>query len=291
MQNTLSLYQAFYETAREGSISRAAEKLYISQPAVSRDIKRLEETLKVTLFRRTSKGVLPTEEGALLFTHIEQAFLAIEGGEKAIALSAAHGVSHLRIGASTTLCKYLLLNRLKAYRQKYPNVRITITCQSTYQTVELLRQKKIDIGLIGKTPALGTLLFHPVMEIQDAFVTTQEYIDTLRAREGSDHILTKGTFMMLDKQNITRQYVGDYLRKSSLRIENVLEITTMDLLIEFAKIGLGIACVIKQFVQEDLKSGSLIEVPVGITIPGREIGFACEKSIALLPQVKSFLEM
>ena len=105
----LELYKSFYYAAKSESLSKAAEVLYISQPALSRAIKQLEQALGCTLFFRTSKGVRLTPEGRLLFQHIEQAFNFINMGEQRIAETQALQTGEIRIGASDTLCKYYLI--------------------------------------------------------------------------------------------------------------------------------------------------------------------------------------
>ena len=143
MEPSLSLYHIFYITARCGNISRASRELFISQPAVSRSIRRLEENLQTVLFRRNSRGVTLTEDGRLLFDRVREAFEALESAEQTLARRHSLGVSHLRLGASSTLCKYALLPFLQKFIRRYPHVKVTISCQSTYQTLELLREQKL----------------------------------------------------------------------------------------------------------------------------------------------------
>lgn len=145
MEENLSLYHIFYVTAREGNISRAARELFISQPAISKAIRKLEENLETVLFIRTSRGVTLTREGELLYRHVSQAFDALEAGEAQLERNRKLGVSQLRIGASITLCRYLLLPRLQHFVQEHPHVKVSITCQSTFQTLSLLDENKIDI--------------------------------------------------------------------------------------------------------------------------------------------------
>ena len=80
--------------------------------------------------------------------------------------------------------------------------------------------------------------------------------------------------MLLDKNNMTRQYIDDYLSDNQIQVKESIDISSMDLLIDFARIGVGVACVIKSFVKEDLASGALVEIPLGIPIHKREVGFA-----------------
>lgn len=96
--------------------------------------------------------------------------------------------------------------------------------------------------------------------------------------------------MLLDKGNITRQHVDKYLAAQSIESDQLIEATTMDLLIEFAKINLGIACVIGNFVQKDLADGSLIQLPLRSPIPKRSIGFAYYNGSAANSALQKFLD-
>ncbi|MEE0418930.1 MAG: LysR family transcriptional regulator [Lachnospiraceae bacterium] len=292
MEQHLSQYKIFYTVAKEGNISRAADALFISQPAISKAIRRLEEALGVTLFLRSSRGVQLTEEGQLLYTHAESAFRALDAAEEQLRQMTDLGMGHLRMGVSTTLCKYILLPYLKSFIAAYPHIRITIDCQSTNHTLQMLQEGKIDIGLIGKPESTGSILFYSLGEIEDIFVATQSYLDNLSLRSpgtGND-LFHSATLMLLDKENMTRQYIDDYLKEQRIESGNLLEITTMDLLIEFAKIGLGVACVIKEFVSRELADNTLVEIPLDFPIHKREIGFAFLDSRQQNHTLKTFID-
>ncbi|MEY8352328.1 LysR family transcriptional regulator [Lachnospiraceae bacterium 54-53] len=275
MEQNLSQYKIFYEVAKAGNISRAAKELYISQPAISKSISKLEDSLEVSLFTRNSRGVQLTEEGKLLFLHTKAAFEALGRGEQELKRVKDFNIGHLRIGVSNTLCKYILLPYLKGFIDKYPHIKITIESQSTSHTVSMLEQQRIDLGLIAEPSNRRPLLFTPVMEIQDIFVATKSYLDNLYLREGRDaDLFQTGNILLLDKNNMTRKYIDEYLNEKQIVPNQLLEVTTMDLLIEFAKIGLGIGCVIREFVQEDLDSGALVQIPMESAIRKRTVGFA-----------------
>lgn len=289
MEQNLSLYHIFYTVASCGNISRAAEKLYISQPAISRSIRKLEDSLGLRLFGRSSRGVTLTEDGKILYAHVREAFCSLETAGELLRRRHALGVSHLRIGASTTLCKYVLLPFLQSFVRRNPHVRVTISCQSTYQTLALLEEQKIDLGLVGRPAALRGLEFLPLRRIQDTFAATSDYLKNLKLREQERSLFGTAVFMMLDEENITRQFVNSYVRDHAIELSNILEVSTMDLLIEFAKTSLGIACVIREFVQTELENGELCEVKTGIHFPRREIGFVFSKEFRNLPFSDDFL--
>ena len=276
MEQHLSQYRIFYEVARCGNISRAAKELYISQPAISKAIGKLEESLGTRLFLRNSRGVQLTPEGNVLFQHVTAAFDSLSRGEKELKRIHDFHIGQLKIGVSNTLCKYVLLPYLKGFVEKYPHVNITIESQSTAHTLEMLEARKIDIGLVAEPRARRGLNFTPVMEIHDGFVCTPAYMENLTLREGpAPDIFKTGNIMLLDRSNMSRKHLDTYLSDRDIEVNQLLEVTDMALLIEFARIGLGIACVILDFVSDDLKNGTLMEVPLDAPIPRRVIGFAC----------------
>lgn len=275
MNQNLSSYRIFYTVANTGNISKAAKELYISQPAISKSIQKLEESVGCKLFSRSSRGVVLTDEGKLLYEHVSEAFETLTMGEEKLKRSIELGVGHLKIGVSSTLCKYLLLPYLKEFIRQNPHISISISCQSTNDTLKLLEDNKIDIGLIGKPENLKNIHFDFLEEIEDIFVAAKDYLRNLKARGiQKDHILQSSTLMLLDKNNMTRQYIDDYLQENRIIIKDSIDISDMDLLIDFARIGVGVACVIKNFVREDLENGTLVEIPLGFPIHKREVGFA-----------------
>ncbi|MCI8510633.1 MAG: LysR family transcriptional regulator [Lachnospiraceae bacterium] len=275
MEPHLSQYRIFYEVARYGNISRAAKELYISQPAISKAISRLEDTLNTRLFLRRSRGVQLTHEGSVLFEHVSSAFDSIGRGERELKRIHDFHIGQLKIGVSNTLCKYVLLPYLKGFVERYPHVNISIASQSTALTISMLEDKKLDIGLVAEPRARRGLTFSPVMSISDGFVCTPAYMENLRLREGgTPDVFRAGNLILLDRSNMSRKHIDAYLAEHQLVLNQPLEVTDMTLLIEFARIGLGICCVVKDFVAEDLKNGTLIEVPLDTPIPGRILGFS-----------------
>lgn len=290
MEQHLSQYKIFYEVAKTGNISRAAKELYISQPAISKAISKLEDSLGLSLFTRSSRGVQLTSEGEILFEHTREAFDALDRGEQELKRIQEFDIGHLRIGVSNTLCKYILLPYLKTFIDQYPHMKVTIESQATAQTLARLEQQKIDLGLVAEPSVRRDLAFIPVMDIQDTFVTTPNYLENLYLREGQDTSLFEtGNIMLLDTSNMTRHHVDEYMAENNIFPHQILEVTTMDLLIEFAKIGLGIACVIKELVQKELDSGMLVEIPLDIPIHRRTIGFAYHPANQAMA-LKTFLE-
>ena len=274
MEQNLSQYRIFYAVALAGNISKAAKELYISQPAISKSISKLEDSLHTTLFTRNSRGVQLTEEGQVLFEHTRAAFEQLSMGEQELKRIREFHLGQIRIGVSNTLCRFIMVDYLKGFIEQYPHIKITIESQSSAHTMAMLEQQRIELGLVAEPHPQKSLTFAPVMEIEDIFVATPSYLENLRLREGADaNVFQTGNIMLLDKNNATRRYIDDYMVMNQITVNNCLEVTTMDLLIEFSRIGLGIGCVIREFVKEDLDSGRLVQIPLKNPIRKRTVGF------------------
>ncbi|HHX55910.1 MAG TPA: LysR family transcriptional regulator [Clostridiales bacterium] len=294
----LSLYRIFHIVANHGNISKAAKELYVSQPAISKSISKLEKLLDVKLFKRTSRGVLLSNEGEVLYKHTKKAFEVLYIGEKQVTHMNQLGIGSLKIGVSTTLCKYILLPYLNEFVHDNPHISITISCQSTYKTLELLEENEIDIGLVGEPHSLRNLDFYKVHKIQDIFVATKTYLDHLKIREGFTNkqkvnikdIFRTCNLMLLDKKNISREHVDDYINENKIETNQILEVTSLDLLIDFAKTSLGVACVIKEFIKEELEKELLIEIPLSIPINTRSIGFVYKTNSLQNSAAEKFIE-
>lgn len=291
MENNLNLYYIFYTVALHKNISGAAKELYISQPAISKAISKLEQSLDVILFHRSSRGVTLTMEGELLFTQVQTAFSAIRHGEEQLKKVNELGISQISIGVSITLCKYVLLPYLQQFVKDNPHIKVTITCHPTMETLRDIDNSVTDIGVVGIPSLPNGLTYIPFREIQDTFVTTDRYLENLKIRVGNDRkaILNNAIFMMLNKENISRKYVDMYLSSHQITMDNIIEINTMDLLIELAKIDLGIACVIKDFVKDELDDHSLTEMSLGRAIPKRKLGLVYKDDTIMTDAMKKFI--
>ncbi len=291
MNQNRSSYWIFYTVANAGNISKAAKELYISQPAISKSIQKLEENLNCKLFSRSSRGVVLTDEGNLLYDHVREAFETLNVGEDKLKRSIELGVGHIQIGVSSTLCKHVLLPYLSEFIHQNPHISISISIQSTNETLRLLDENKIDIGLIGKSDSLKNLKFDYLQDIEDTFVASKEYIDNLSKRGiKKEEIISHSTLMLLDKNNLTRRYIDDYFQENHITVAESIDISDMGLLIDFAKIGVGVACVIKGFVRKELEKGKLIEIPLDLPIPKREIGFVYKENITHSKSLDSFIK-
>ncbi|MDP4182885.1 MAG: LysR family transcriptional regulator [Bacillota bacterium] len=282
------LYRTFYTVAKEGSITKAAELLYITQPAVSRAIAQLEEKSGCSLFFRTPKGVKLTKEGQILYKYIEQAFNFIYLGEKKLAEIKSLDEGEFTIGVGDTICKHYLLPHLKDFNHTHPGVRIHITNHTTPVIIDMLKKGRIDLGIANLPVEDKELAIHKVMNLQDCFVVGEKF-KHLSGKPVSIAELVKYPMLLLEKESNSRVYLDKYLAKNNLIIQPEIELGNFELLVRFAMIDFGVACVIKNFIGYELDKNFLYEVNILEKIPPRHLGVVYLNSIPLSAAAKKFL--
>ena len=287
-ESNLNRYRLFCAVAECESISRAAEMNYISQPAISKAITKMEESLGTILFVRNHRGVTLTDEGKVLYEQLRAAFEIIKDGEEKLRRMNELGVGRLRLGTSSILCKHMLLPYLQGFVRENPHIKITVDCQSSSKIYRQLTDDKADIGLIVRPENSSDMEFFSLGEIEDVFIATPDYMENLRLRDNGD-IFEEANIMLLDGANASRMHVDRYFKENNIVPEHILEVSGMDMLIEFARTGIGVACVIKRFVQKELDSGEFVEIPLSVPINKREVGFAYMKNARLTSAMEKFL--
>ena len=267
----LNLYRVFFIVSKYKNISHASEVLYVSQPAVSKSIKTLENALGVKLFLRSSKGVTLTSEGEVLYNHIENGFEEFLLGERLIEKLKNKDMGNIVIGVSTAIGKNYLVPKLESFIKIYPNFKINIINRPTIDTVQLVQEDKIDLAIVGPPQNDDNLQFVKLSRIHDILVASPGYLKKLSYTSLED-LFNRGSFMLLENPNVTRNHIDNYFSNQNVNIIPDIEASNMDFLIECAKIGLGITSVIKEFILEDLKNKKLKEITLDTPIPQRHIG-------------------
>lgn len=285
----LELYKAFYYVAKYGSISKASEYLYITQPAVSRAIKQLEDALGCSLFFRTPKGAKLAQEGEILYKYIEQAFNFIEMGEKKINDVKNLLCGEIKIGVSDTLCKYYLVSYLKLFKMLYPQIKIHVICPTTPGIINLLKAGKIDFGIINLPYEDEQLAFKNILEVQDCFVTGKKYKHLSFSMQPLQEIV-KCPLILLEKDSNSRLYIDQYFADHSISVVPDYQLGNIDLLIHFAKNDFGIACVIRNFIADELDTLGLYEIKPIEKIPPRNVGVSWLKDVPLSAAAKELIK-
>lgn len=291
MQVNLEWYRVFYWIARTGSLSRAADHLHITQPAVSHTVKQLEASLGGQLFLRTPKGIILTKEGEVLLHYLEQAFNFVDIGEKALAEMNNLNSGEIAIGASDTLCKYFLLPYLEQFHARHPRVRIRVTNRTTPETITLLKEGKIDFGIVSLPASDKQVDFYESIPIQDCLVGGKEFQYLAAESPLPVEDLQQYPLLILEPGSSTRRYLDHYAASCGVKLEPEFELGSVDLLVQFASSGFGLAFVVRNYITEELRSGKLFEIPLNPPLPERRIGIATLRGVPLSSATRTFLEL
>ena len=290
MDINYELYKVFYHVAATLSFSEASKQLFISQSAVSQSIKVLEKKLNQTLFIRSTKKVQLTPEGEILLKHVEPAINLIQKGENQLLEANTLNGGQLRIGASDTICRYYLIPYLNRFHKAYPNVHIKVTNQTSIECAHLLENGQVDF-IITNYPNSGlsnSQNVRVINEFHDVFVANQEYFP-LKGETVSLQKLQTYPILMLDRKSTTREFLHHMFQREQLDLVPEIELSSNDLLIDLARIGLGIAFVPDFCIPENDKD--LFIVKLTEKMPARQMIVAYNESLPVSQASKQFMDM
>jgi DNA-binding transcriptional LysR family regulator len=290
MDINYELYKVFYYVASTLSFSEASKRLYISQSAVSQSIKTLERKLEQPLFIRSTKKVQLTPAGKLLLEHIEPAMNLIQRGESQILESGNLGLGQLHIGASDTICRYFLVPYFRQFHKKFPDVPIKVTNATSLNCVDLLEQGKVDLIVTNfpNSHLNHSYIQKTVANFTDVFIANPAYFN-LKQQEISFEELLQYPILMLDRKSTTSEYLHNLFLQHHLQLIPQIELSSNDLLIDLARIGLGIAfipdyCLTRQ-------SKQLYIVKTKERLPSRQMVAAINHTLPVAPSTEEFLKL
>lgn len=281
------LYKVFYHVASTLNFSEASKQLFISQSAVSQSIKTLERKLDQTLFIRSTKKVQLTPEGEILMRHIEPAMNLIQKGEAQL-LDAASTGGQIRIGASDTICRYFLIPYLERFHKAFPGAHIKVVNQTSMKCAELLRNGQVDLIVVNyPNNHLGTAAsVLRIKKFQDIFIAGSPFQE-LKDQTVSFSELLHYPILMLDKNSTTNEFLHQVFQQHQLDLVPEIELTSNDLLIDLARIGLGIAFVPDYCIKEQAED--LFVLKTKEELPYRELALAYNDQLPLSRASLEFL--
>lgn len=290
MDINYELYKVFYHVANTLSFSEASKQLFISQSAVSQSIKVLEKKLNQPLFIRSTKRVQLTPEGEILLKHIEPAMNLIKQGENQLLEANTLNGGQLRIGASDTICRYYLVPYLKEFHRKYPNVHIKVTNQTSIACAKLLESGQVDFAITNypNSGLSNTQNVRIIHEFYDVFVANEEYA-ALRNKKVTLKELQTYPILMLDRKSTTSEFLHSMFQRHQLDLVPEIELSSNDLLIDLARIGLGIAFVPNYCIPQNEKN--LFVVDLAEKLPTRQMVVAYNENLPISQAAKQFMEM
>ena len=257
----LELYRVFKEVAETGNISAAAKNLYISQSAVSQSIKQLETALQARLFARSPRGVTLTGEGQMLYQYVRNALGLLATGEDKLSQAQQLLLGTLTIGASDTVTGQFLTPYLDEFHHQHPGIRLKIVSGRSAKVVSMLR------SVAGKN-------YHCDF---DKIYTRQE--------------MAEFPLILLERKASSRVFLEQEFLKAGVTLTPEIELSSRQLLVTLAGIGLGVAGVTLEFVRKDLESGDIRLLKTDFTIPERSVDMCTLKEVPPTAAATAFMEM
>lgn len=288
----LELYKVFYTVAKTGSLTKAAEALYISQPAVSQSIKQLETAYGGKLFRRTHSGMVLTEVGGKqVFQLVEKAMKYLETAEFKYSELNSSAAGLLRICSSDMTMTNVLLPYVEKYHRKYPNVSLVLQNGSSKEIVGKVVEKKVDLGVVNLPVEDSRVdVLDDTHLLHDVFVCSSRFSDLLSGVIPL-FVLKDYPLIMLDTSTTSRAEVTEFAHSHNVDLAPEIECSRVDMMIGLAKMGIGVACVPLEYVKKELESGELKMVKTEPELPARSLGIVTLKDEVMTFAAREFINI
>jgi len=270
-------YKIFYFAAKYGNITKAATALGSNQPNVTRIIKLLESQLNCRLFIREARGVSLTEEGKILYSHVEVAYSHLLNAQEEICRQDSQRCGTVTIGATETALHLFLLNLLHGFKLEYPAIRIKIYNQSTPETIKQLISGRFDFAVIT-TPFEVPKSFSSVkaLDFDEILVGGTQYKNLCNTSLELENI-HEYPLIGLGRESATYRFYKEFFITQGIDLEPDMEIATSDLMLPLIEKNLGIGFVPEKLAKPLLEEKKLVRIPLNCDIPSRSIQIISDK--------------
>ncbi len=286
----LDLYRVFYTVAKCGSLTRAAEELYISQPAVSRSIKQLETQLGVPLFTRTHRGMqLSAQGGEMIFEEVERALNLLSDAENRISEMQTSATGRIRVGASDTIFQYMLADKIVEFHTRFPAVKIDLLSGVTPETVEQLKTDKCDVAFVNLpiVPDEELKLYGNCMRLNDVFVAGEKYAGY---KDKTLALADVENLILMEKNTVFRKSLDSFFQSHGIEKQPSIEVGSWELMKRLVVSGMGIGVIPREYVQREMENGTLFEVKTDVPLPVRAVGMLLKKHTPISYALHSFID-
>lgn len=286
----LELYKVFYTVAKCGSLTKAAQELFISQPAVSQAVKQLESQLGVNLFNRTHRGMeLSAAGGKLIYGNIEQALNCIESAENSITELNNTATGTIRIGATDSIFSYILLDKIARYSEKFPAVKFELISTLSPDTLNLLKEGRCDVAFVNLPVDDSDVKFlETVSHLNDVFVAGKKY-ESIKNETLPLKRLQEYPLLMIEQNTVARRAISAYMQTLGVRLQPDIEVSNWDLMLKLTVKGMGIGCIPREYCEKELASGEVFEVKTAPALPVRGVGMALPHNATPSYALKQFI--
>ncbi len=288
----LELYKVFYTVAKCGSLTRAAQELYISQPAVSQSIKQLENQLGVSLFNRTHRGMeLSSAGGKLIFGCVEEAINLLDEAESKISELKNTATGTIKIGATDSIFSHVLADKIAAYNEEFPAVKLELISSTSPDTLEKLKEGRCDIAFVNlPLEDEGVKFVGTVSHLSDVFVAGEKY-GYLKDQIIPLKRLQEFPLLMIEENTVARRALYNFTQNLGIELNPDIEVANWDFMLKLAIKGMGIGCIPSEYCADQLASGELFEVKTDPSLPVRGVGIALPKNVAVSYALKKFIAL
>ena len=289
INTNLNLYRVFFEVAQAGSLSMASKKMLVSQPAISKSIKKLEEELNVTLFYRTINGMHLTEKGEELYGYVEEAYNTIKTAERSMLESKNFYKGKLVIGVPSHIASFYLFDKLKKFHLDYPQIEISIISRPTSDLIRQLENHELDF-VIDASPIEGNekmLSIKKLTEIRHYFVALKEKDYNKKVTSLKD--LENMPLILPVNHSYHRKKLNDLSFNYDVNFSNVISFETSEMIKESVLQDLGIGYLLEDIVKREIDNDVLEKVEILEDLPSITINLVyIEKYLTNVP--KMFIE-
>ncbi len=265
----LNSLRIFLEVANCKSFLEASNKLFITQPAVSRSISNLEADLNVTLFYRANKGIMLTPEGEVLLNYLNECKNLLESCERDLESMNNSENGKIVIGVQSHIARNYLIPKMKDFREKHPNINIVLIDLSTNDLIESLEKRKIDL-VIDSSPIesiYNNLEVEPIKVLDTIFIKSSDNKNEITKL--SD--LRKENVVLPLARGSLRKNLNKLFNEKGIEVEPILEYGTEELIIDSVRRNMGVGYVVKDAVEYLVDEGIIEYINLDEKLPTLEI--------------------
>ena len=273
MNSNFEYYKIFYYVAKYENLTKAATALKTSQPAVTRTIHKLEGELGCRLFTRSKTGMKLTPEGRTFYGYVAAGCAQFFKGENDLSnlISLENGTIY--ISATETALHCYLFQAMEEFNSLYPNVRFKILNNSTTESVNAVKEGKVDLAFVSANLQVAKPLRMKILRKYRDILIAGKRFEELKAgkEELSLKELVSYPWISLTAETISRRFLNEYFEKNSLTFTPDMELATTDMILPAVKHNLGLGFIPAEFADSELKSGQVFEIKVKEKLPERNI--------------------
>ena len=265
MNIDLNAYKTFYLVAKYKSFTKASQELFISQPAVTQTIKKLEDQLNIKLFDRSTNGVIAlTAAGEVVYYYAEKIFNLAVANKTIVEQAKEASFEVINIGVPTHIGSFYLVKYVKEFNDKYPNIKFNIINKKSDEMIIMLKKRELDVVIDTnmsdtKDDLIATI---KILDLNSCFVCNEKYKNISNKEKIELNELIRYPLILPGETTSNRKLIDYKLKEKGIILKPLIEANSSSISRELIIEGIGIGWMIKEFVQEDIDKHILYELDV-----------------------------